>query len=595
MYPSILSTGSGARSARLRRDGTLAPVQKCLWVSAAACTVGLVAGPAMAFDFKIGDIDVHIDTTFTASIAARTEDADTRSPFAGVAAPYSGNTQVFPDGGDIYSSPLSLLTDISLQKDNYGLFSRVSYTYDHTIMEQDCDNCFRPTPLGQLDGISGAGQNLAGNKFRLLDAFVHGTWNPGGHRLNVRIGKQVVNWGESDIVGGGISQMQNPVDFGKTTTPGTEIKETFIPQEMIYGQFGFTENVTLEGYYVWNWRRSEFFSTGTFFSPLDAYGKGFKTDLLLPGVPYIGTERPKDTGQWGVALHTLIPSLDNADLGLYWVRSHAFMPGAGVDESHNVPDPFSPIGATFGGYFWKFAQDLDTYAISLNGVLPGSLGLSFQTEFNYRPDFHDIRQCTNFLGLGGILTAVGQLPPGLAGPDGNIIGCEAETKDLWTYIGALTYSDATTLLGADTLSLVFNVNAQWIGDLKGGDPTDVVYDGPGPNFSGRFKGADGLDQPVTPFSWGYTAVARLEYLDLFANLDVKPTLVWIHGVEGHQPQAVGIGGTFQEGQQTIRASLEFSYLSSTSLELAYTTWLGDNSAGFYSDRDNVALAFKYSF
>lgn len=560
-----------------------------------AVAASLFAGQAAALAFKIGDVDAFIDTTFTASIAMRTQNADERSFIPGTAAPYSGNTQVFPDDGDVFSSPLSLLADIGLKKDNYGFFSRLSYTYDHTIQNQDCDNCFRPTPVGQLDGISGAGQNLAGNKFRVLDLFAYGTWRPGGHLLNLRVGKQVVNWGESDILGGGISQMQNPVDFGKTTTPGTEIKETLMPQEMIYGQFGFTENVTLEAYYVWNWRRSEFFSTGTFFSPLDLYGKGYKPDLLIPGIPYLDTVRPDDGGQWGVALHTVLPSLGYADLGLYWVRSHAFMPAPTVDESHNVPDPFSPIGVTFGGHLWKFAQDLDTYAISLNGVLPGSLGIAFQTEFNYRPDFHDVRQCGNLFGLGGIQTALGLLPPGLAGPDGNISGCGTENNDMYTYLGALTYSDATTLLGANTLSLILNVNAQWIEGLKGGDPTDFVYDGPGPAFSGNFKGTDGLDQPVTPFSWGYALVAQLEYLNLFANLDVKPTLVWIHGVDGYQPQAAGIGGSLQKDSQTVRASVEFSYLSSSSLELAYTTWLGDNAAGAYHDRDNVSLAFKYRF
>lgn len=556
---------------------------------------GLAASPALGLTFKIGEVDAFVDTTITASAAMRTQNADERSFIPGAAAPYSGNTRVFADDGDIYSTPVSALVDIGLRKDNYGFFSRMSYTYDYVIQDKDCDNCFRPTPVGELDGISNAGQNLAGNKFRILDLFAHGTWHPGGRLVNVRIGKQVVNWGESDILGGGISQMQNPVDFGKTTTPGTEIKETLMPQEMIYGQFGLTQNVTLEAYYVWNWRRSEFFATGTFFSPLDLYGKGYKPDLLIPGIPYLDTDRPDDGGQWGIALHTILPSFGYADLGLYWVRSHAFMPAPTVDESHNVPDPFSPIGVTLGGYIWEFAEDLDTFAVSLNGVLPGSLGLAFQTEFNYRPDFHDVRQCGNLFGLGGVQTAFGLLPPGLAGPDGNIPGCEVGNNDMYTYLGALTYSDATTLLGANTLSLVLNVNAQWIEGLKGGDPTDIVYVGSGPAFQGRFKGSDGLDQPITPFSWGYALVAQLEYLDLVANLDMKPTLVWMHGVDGYQPQAAGIGGLFQKNSQTVRASVEFSYLSSTSLELAYTTWLGDNAAGAYHDRDNISLAFKYRF
>jgi hypothetical protein len=596
LYQSIPSSAeSSCRPPISRVRSSANSAHERLLIKAMACVASLVTGPAFALTFKSGEIEAFIDTTVTASAAMRTQGADTRSFIPGVSAPYSGNTQAFPDGGDIYSSPLSLLADMGVKKDNYGLFSRMSYTYDYTIMHKDCDNCFRPTPVGQLDGISNAGQNAAGNKFRVLDLFGHASWNPGGHLLNVRIGKQVVNWGESDILGGGISQMQNPVDFGKTTTPGTEIKETLMPQEMIYAQFGVTDAVTVEGYYVWHWRRSEFFSTGTFFSPLDLYGKGYKPDLLIPGIPYTGTDRPDDGGQWGMAVHTILSGLDNADLGFYWVRSHAFMPAPTVDESHNVPDPYSLLPVTLGGYRWKFAQDLDTFAVSLNGVVPGSLGLAFQTEVNYRPDFHDVRQCGNLFGLGGIQTAFGMLPPGLAGPDGNINGCGTETSDLWTYIGALTYSDATTLLGANTLSVILNVNAQWIDDLEGGDPTDFVHNGSGPAFQGHFKGTDGLDQPVTPFSWGYALVGQLEYNDIFANLDMRPTLVWIHGVDGYQPQAAGIGGALQEGQQIARASVDFSYLSSTSLELAYTQWLGDNAAGAYFDRDNLSLAFKYRF
>ena len=90
-------------------------------------------------------------------------------------------------------------------------------------------------------------------------------------------------------------------------------------------------------------------------------------------------------------------------------------------------------------------------------------------------------------------------------------------------------------------------------------------------------------------------MAQLEYNNFVANLDMKPTIVWIQGVDGYQPQAAGIGGGLQKGQQIIRASVEFSYLSSTSLELAYSLWLGDNAAGAYADRDNVSMTFKYHF
>jgi hypothetical protein len=48
-----------------------------------------------------------------------------------------------------------------------------------------------------------------------------------------------------------------------------------------------------------------------------------------------------------------------------------------------------------------------------------------------------------------------------------------------------------------------------------------------------------------------------------------------------------------ENQRTVVYGVTFEYLSSTSLDLAYTTWLG--TAGVWDDRDNIAATFKYSF
>ena len=107
---------------------------------------------------------------------------------------------------------------------------------------------------------------------------------------------------------------------------------------------------------------------------------------------------------------------------------------------------------------------------------------------------------------------------------------------------------------------------------------------------GRFKGVDALDRPITPFAWGYTAVASYEYNNLFWNLNVKPRFVFAHGVEGYTPFT---SGALVENQRTAVVGVTFEYLSSTSLDIAHTWWLG--SAGVWDDRDNISITFKYSF
>ena len=499
----------------------------------------LSASPSQALQVKFEDRDIlfFIDSTFTASAAMRVQTGQNGSA--------SGNRSVFPDGGDLYSTPLSLVTDISASKGDLGFFARASYIYDHTILDEDCNNCSRPTGPMNANGIDSSGQYLAGNKFRLLDMFVFNTWYFGDHPLSIRAGKQVVSWGESNIIGGGISQMQNPVDLAKATTPGTEIKETLMPQESIYAQFGLTSNIGVEAYYIWNWRESVFIPTGTFFSPFDLLGAGYNPDIL-PGVPFKGSDASNkpDGGQWGLSMSTYMESWNGTDLSIYWVRSHAFVPFLSIDDTYNVPDLVLG-GLTTGGYEKVYSQDQDTYAISVGGLFPGKLGISFQGELNYKPDFFDTRKCAT---------------------------CPTERADVTTLLGSVSHAANYNFLNSDRVNFTLDMQVQKINKMDNG------------------KGASAFGSKITDFSWGYIALVSLDYLDLFANIKVSPSIVWVHDVHGFEP---GAAGGLSEDERAISTSVNFSYLSSTSLKLTYSTWLGDNGANY--DRDNLSASFKYNF
>jgi hypothetical protein len=601
--------------------------------TATAAAVLLASTQAQAFRFEVGEWQGYADTVFSASAAMRVENAQ----HYGTADP-TGNHNLFRDAGDVYSTPVSLLTDFGMSKDGFGFLTRFSYTYDYTIMNKDCTNCVRPNvwpyPAGgsgapndsvfhgataglsdpeMVNGIDDEAQNLAGNKFTLYDAFVYGSWEVfGGHPLNVRIGKQVVNWGESNIQGGGISQMMNPTDLSKATTPGTDVKETLIPQESVYFNFGFNDEISLEAYYTWNWRKSTFIGVGTYFSPFDFLGSGYNPDLFVRGIEKSGEEEPSG-GQYGINMHFIIPSWNYADLGIYYVRSHAFNPYIGLNEAY-VPrvDPARPDGAmTLAGYQWIYGEDQDTYAISLNGetILDGSFAL----ELNLKTDFYDTRECRNLFGISGVQVAdLGGLHVGTAfgfsdprGPfsvindgQGTIPGCETGNSDVYTLLGNFTRSVGTDILGADKISTIFDFSMVWIDGMSFGDPTDRVNNSPesptGQSNAvvdpGRFDGVDGLDRPITDFSWGYTAVLALEYNDVFANVNVSPTMIFVHNVEGYTPFNAG---AMVENQRTLVTKVSFSYLSSTTVDLQYVTWLG--TAGTNQNRDNVSIVFKRSF
>ena len=606
--------------------------------TAAAAALVLAGTQAQAFRFQVGEWEGYADTVFSASAAMRVEN----QAHYGTADP-TGNANLFRDAGDVYSSPVSLLTDFGMHKDGFGFLTRFSYTYDYTIMNKDCTNCERPNvwpyPAGgngspdssvfhgvldgapapeTINGISDSAQNLAGNKFTLYDAFVYGSWEIfGGHPINVRVGKQVINWGESNIQGGGISQMMNPKDLSKATTPGTDVKETLIPQESVYLNFGFTDNVSLEAYYTWNWRESTFIGVGTYFSPFDFLGTGYNPDLFVRGIEKSGESEPDSGGQYGINMHFIIPSWNYADLGIYYVRSHAFNPYIGLDPDYVTrPDPANPGFDTLAGYQWIYEEDQDTYAISLNGE--GPLDSSFAIELNYKPDFYDTREARNLFGISGVTVpytglggaqvgeAFGFTAPGQPGERfgdlvdeyGVIPGSESGSADVWTLLYNFTRSVGTDFLGADKLSTIMDVSLVWIDGMSFGDNMDRVNDSPesptGQSNAvvdpGRFDGVDNLDRPITDFSWGYTAVVALEYNDVFANVNVSPTLIFVHNVEGYTPFNAG---AMVENQRTVVAKIGFSYLSSTTVDLQYVTWLG--TAGTNQGRDNVSVVFKRSF
>lgn len=579
---------------------------------AGACALVLAGSQAQAFEFKVGEFDAFFDTVFSASTAMRTESAKHH----GTADP-SGQWSVFNDAGDIYSSPLSLLTDAGIGNGDFGLFTRFSYRYDYTIRSKDCTNCERsnlwplaPAAFNQgvpeqqlVDGISDDAQNQAGKKFTLYDLFVYGNFRVLDRPVNVRVGKQVVSWGESNIMGGGISQMQNPTDLGKATTPGTEVKETLMPQETAFFNLGITENISLEAYYTWNWRNSVFVPVGTLFSPFDFLGEGYNPDLFVRGIEFAGRDEPSG-GQWGVNMHFILESLNFADLGFYYVRSHAYTGYIGLDEDYVPrPDPARPGRDTLAGYEWKYGEDQNTYGISLNGE--ALFGASFAMELNLKQNFYDTRECRNLFGISAVeVPDLGGLQVGQAfGPSldfdpstvyaNTIDGCDINASDVYTYLLNFTRSGGTDLLGADTLNLVFDASAVWITELEHGDKTDRLDLKPdqfGTTVDpGIFEGVDALDRPITDFSWGYAAVAGLVYNNVFANVNVAPTLIFVHHVEGYTPVNAG---SLLENQRTVIAKVGFSRLSS-SLDLQYVTWLG--TAGTNDDRDNVSIVFKTSF
>jgi len=111
---------------------------------------------------------------------------------------------------------------MGLNYKDMGVFARVGYVYDFALRDgaNKCSSdavCNTSVAPGTMDGLSDSARE-EGNRLRLYDFFVYKDFDISGHAASVRVGKQVINWGESNIAGGGITQSINPVDLGKSTS-----------------------------------------------------------------------------------------------------------------------------------------------------------------------------------------------------------------------------------------------------------------------------------------------------------------------------------------------------------------------------------------
>ena len=92
---------------------------------------------------------------------------------------------------------------------------------------------------------------------------------------------------------------------------------------------------------------------------------------------------------------------------------------------------------------------------------------------------------------------------------------------------------------------------------------------------------------ITSSSWGYRLRASAEYSNVFAGINLTPSIAWSHDVDGYGPN-------FSEGAKAVSLGLNADYQNTYTASLSYTDFFG----GDYNtnvDRDFVALSFGVNF
>lgn len=598
-----------------------------------------LAGPAFGVTFNIGEIEGSFDSSL--SVGASWSTAGRNKDLIGVNNGGKGLSQTSDDGhlnfnkGQTFSKIFKGIHDLELKYGDTGVFVRGKYWYDFKLKDEDLD--FKNiSDNNRKEGAKSSGGQI-------LDAFIYHNYSIADEPGSVRFGKQVVSWGESTFIGGGINSI-NPIDVSAFRRPGAEIKEGLIPVNMFYISQTLTDNLSAEAFYQLEWDQTVTDNCGTFFSQPDIISDGCDNNLRVlnkrstinpaafPTLNALGVDvnnegvlvrrgadrDARDSGQFGVAFHYNYEPLDT-EFGAYFMNYHSRAPifSAQGAASRYFTMPLGPLAsarplivAGNSNYFVEYPEDIRLYGLSFSTTLP--TGTAWSGELSYRPNAPVQLNSTDILFAGVTpINGYGDASVLKGNPGQDLHGYNR--KEITQLQTTFTHF-FDQVMGASRLTLVGEVGMTYVGGLEsktkaryGRDPVfgpgtlpngfcatlngnTIAGAGPGTDASNRTTNCNN-DGFTTATSWGYRGRAIWEYPDVFAGVNLKPNVAWSHDVKGYSP---GPGGNFEEGRKAISLGLDAEYQNTYTASLAYTNFFG----GDYStvdDRDFLALSVGVNF
>src|SRR5690606_8372075 len=135
---------------------------------------------------------------------------------------------------------------------------------------------------GLGDGFTEDTKDYAGRRFRLLDAYVWTDVDLFGRTLGLRAGRQVITWGESLFLQNGVNTA-NYIDLAALRLPGAELKEALLPLGSLSFSYGLTDNLSMEGFYQFEWKNTEDAPVGSYYSTHDAFPGEGADNVIVDG------------------------------------------------------------------------------------------------------------------------------------------------------------------------------------------------------------------------------------------------------------------------------------------------------------------------
>lgn len=488
-------------------------------------------GVASAITFETESISGSFDSTVSLGTGVRTQGPSSDLVVAGASgngAP-TGNTTFQGVGdqgninykkGDAFTTYLKGTHELLLKMpDDWKFMGRVSWLRDFTATKTTGFVSAATGPNGYTASLSDDARDDLEFKTRILDLWVSKEFSVGEQRARVRAGNQVISWGESLFLPGGINQV-NAMDIMRLSQPGTQLKEVFLPAPIVSFATGLGHGVNVEAYYQAAWNANYFPPTGSYWSQVNGLGVGDSTYG-------INRVKAKDSGQYGAAVRWQ-PSGTQLNLGLYAMAYHDKAPNLAIDPNSTA-------------FSWQYAEDRRLYGISANFPV-GDWAIG--TELSYRPK-----------------DAV-SLNPGFDLCASNGGKCWVDEKKFqWHLTGLLSmtpgdYGGILKALGnASTATLMIEGVATYYPGLKkfyGSEPIGAGVWAWGQEFN-LGNSAEAVGDKL---SWGYNLDFSWTYDgNLIPGWQVTPEIYYFQAVSGRTPNASAL---FMEGAKSTNFIISFT-------------------------------------
>jgi len=593
--------------------------------SAVALAVAMPAANAANFD--LGPVNIDFDSTFSLGAQWRVQDRDIRIIHPGNMEGGGGHSSVADDGnlnfdkGDLTSFVFRGVHDISITgSGNTGAFVRFNYWYDDVLQNEGfahghTANNYTPDARLNNDAFD---KYSKGKGINLLDAFVYTSFDIGNMPADLRIGRQVLSWGESTFIQNGVNAI-NPADVNALRRPGAELREALLPVGMVTFSVGLTESLSLDTFYMYEWDNTKLDGCGTYFSSVDILGgPGCNKVTLNPQVGantilgdkesveaglYVARAddlKASDSGQFGVSMRYYSMALDT-EFGFYFLNVHNTAPIISAYD-WRTPAPSNNVVSTLGPqYFVEWPEDNKVYGTSFSTTL-GTW--SWSGEVSYRPAQAVQINTTEILSAG----LQPELPSSFLDrldkvrPDGIPVGGHAagyEELEVWqAQTTFLQFFDQ--VLGAQRVTFIAELALSHVADLPS---LDEQRFGRNPVYGKCYTQADAesalgvaagitagnCEGFVTSTSYGYRTRLQFEYSNAFMGWNLTPAIAFGHDVSGYSPNT-----NFIEGRRNLSLIMGGNYMSKYNFNVSYSRFDGADYDPTH-DRDFVSASFSVSF